>query len=461
MVLLGDPLYRPFASHPRPSLVARAYRAGDSNRVLEKGETSWLLAEIECVGPPGTATPALSAIAEPEMGLAAASGSVAIPPLKAGQTAVIRIPSVTGGTEPTGRFRLRLNVQTQGEKSRRIVLDGRLGFSRLTGGLGPKSQMFVNPKGDGLISGNPGRAALIATETLQAQPITPPNGLQFAGVQFSPGGERAALALGDSNKAGVIITDNKLSNIQPLPAGTQFVRWLADDELLLKSSGQLIRHNLTSRQNQNVDPPADWNGIIAFSSVIPRSDVQVFGTQDGRLGVRRGAGPLREVLQGVKGIRSPAIANDLSLMGAMDAEKRLWIQHGLAGKPELTASGVEGLLWGPISRRALVADANRQGRVYDGRDRSWTELGRVGAAQWSPDEQRLLFIELSEQAPFSPAYLTLLTGKRIERLCEFQKLGTVAGMAFSGAGDKAYLLASLTGAVNVWLVALPPRTPQQ
>jgi hypothetical protein len=100
MVVLGDPLYRPFALKPRPALVARAYVSGESNHILQKGETSSLLVLLECVGPEGSGTPAMTAIAEPEMGLVAASGSVAIPALKAGQNVVVRVPSVTAGLIP-------------------------------------------------------------------------------------------------------------------------------------------------------------------------------------------------------------------------------------------------------------------------------------------------------------------------------------------------------------------------
>ena len=146
MVILGDPLYRPFALKPKPALVARAYVSGESNHILEKGKTSSLLVLLECVGPTGSGTPAMTAVAEPDTGLAAASGSVTIPALMAGQSIVVRVPSVTAGSDATGMFRLRLNAQDDQKRSRQIVLEGRIGFSRLTGGLALKSQMFVDPE---------------------------------------------------------------------------------------------------------------------------------------------------------------------------------------------------------------------------------------------------------------------------------------------------------------------------
>jgi hypothetical protein len=101
MVLLGDPLYRPFGIKLRPSLVARAYVAENAAHVLRKGETAPLLVGIECIGPAGSSTPPMIAKTVADMGLAAASGPVTIPPLKAGESAVVRVPSVTAGEDPT------------------------------------------------------------------------------------------------------------------------------------------------------------------------------------------------------------------------------------------------------------------------------------------------------------------------------------------------------------------------
>ena len=72
----------------------------------KRAKPASLLALVECVGPAGSATPALTATVGPEFGLAAASGSVMIPALKAGESALIKIPSVTAGADPTGMFRL-------------------------------------------------------------------------------------------------------------------------------------------------------------------------------------------------------------------------------------------------------------------------------------------------------------------------------------------------------------------
>jgi hypothetical protein len=455
MVVLGDPLYRPFGMKPRPSLVARAYVSEDSNHILEKGETSALLIRLECVGPTGSGTPAMSAVAEPEMGLLAASGSVAIPPMIAGQTVVIRVPSVTAGSDSTGMFRLRLNAQDAEKHPRQIVLEGRIGFSRVTAGLLPKSEMFVAARGDLMVSGKPGDTTLVETETLRSQRITPSNGVPVVKAEFSPDGNRIALTLLDpqQKKSAIVLTDSKVGGIQPLPAGTEFLRWIGKDEVLLKGGGNLIRHPLVKGEDYVFEAPNNWSLPLIAGNVIQGTDVQFVTGADGRMGVQRGREPIQEVLQGTKVTRFGAIANDLSLIGGVDGEKRLWVQHGLNAKPEVVASGVEAVLWGPVSRRAVVVGANGRSRVYDGRDGSWIDLGIISGAVWSLDEERLLFV--------AEGFLTLLDGQRIEKLCDVNRVGPIRGAVISSGGDKAFLLAGIGGGSDAWMIALPQRVPAQ
>jgi hypothetical protein len=173
-------------------------------------------------------------------------------------------------------FRLRLNAQDGQKAPRRIVLEGRIGFSRLTCSLLPKSQMFVNPRGDALISGKPGGSMLIETETLRARNFAPSNGLAVVGAEFSPDGGRVALTLLDApqKKSATVLTDNQLGSIQQLPAGTQFLRWLGKDEILLKGDGHLIRHPLVAGKDHIFDPPAGWSQPAVSGNVIPGTDIQ-------------------------------------------------------------------------------------------------------------------------------------------------------------------------------------------
>lgn len=451
MVILGDPLYRPFALKPKPALLATAYVSTSPTHVLQKGESASLLVQLDCIGPAGSSLPALSATVEPEMGLAAASGSVTIPALKAGESAVVRIPKVTAGDDSTGMFRLHLNVQTEGERSRRIVLEGRIGFSRLTGGTGPKTQMFASPNGQVLISGVPGRNALIDVETLRSQAVTPPQGYGLMGAEFSPDGAHVAVVLMNpqEKKGTVLIADSKLGGLQQLPSGTQFMRWLEQDKILLKGERGLIVHNISGGEDRNLDIQGARSG-----NIIAGTDIQFLVTQDGKIGIKKPGEPFREILQGVKAIEASAVANDLSLFGGVDSEKRLWVQHGLDQQPETLDSGVKGILWGPISRRVAVRETSNKTRVYDGRDRSWIELGEVLQAQWSPDEERLLFVAKAGEGHGS---LSLLSGRKIEPLCDMGRMGAVGSMAISADGERAFLLAALSGQLNVWMMALPAR----
>ena len=455
MVLLGDPLYRPFGFKPKPSLGARAYVAGNSSGILEKGDTSSLVVEVECVGQAGSSTPPMSATVEPEMGLAAASGSVTIPALKAGQSALIKIPRVTAGADPTGMFRLHLNAQDVNGLLRRIVLEGRIGFSRLTGGLLSKTQMFVSPSGEEFISGQLGSSSLLQTGTLDPKPIKPPNGFGLMGAEFSPDGARIALQFLDpkQKKAGVVLTDSKLLSTQSLPPETQFLRWLGADQILLKEGDHLIRHPLSGGEDNTFQTATGWTSPVVGANVIPGTDILYLTSADAKMGFVQGAEPFHEVLRGTRATQFAAIADDLSLFGGVDSKKRMWIQRGLSADPEILATGVERVVWGPVSRRVLVTDESGKSRVYDSRDRSWIDLGVVAAAEWSPDEARLLFI--GQDSP-SQGYLSLLIDGKIEKLCDFARIGRLERAVLTTSGDRAFLLAGISGQLGVWMTDLPP-----
>lgn len=450
IVILGDPLYRPFGVHPRPSLMARAYIADNPAHILKKSETSSLLIALECVGPAGSATPALTAYPEPEVGLAAADGVVKIPALEAGQIALVRIPSVTAGNNPQGLFRLRLNVQTEGEQFRRIVVEGRIGFSRLTWGIMPKSQMFVSPNGRLLISGQPGQSALINVDTLGTQLINSPKGTGVVGAVFSPEGSRIALRLLDpqQRKESVVIVDSQLGTAQPLPPGSHFLRWIDKTRILVEDQNRYLSYSVVGEPNFDVQVPAGWS-----ASIIHGTDFQFLHQSDGAMAIRKNGAPLYQVLQGTGVNSSIAVADDLSALGGVDGHKRLWIQRGINAQPKVVAEGVERVLWGPVSHVALVQTSNGQSRVYDTRDESWLALGVVSVAQWSPDERRLLFVQASTSSGLGT--LTLLADRKLQPLYDLNTIGPIRGMAFAG-NDRAFLLAELTGEVAVWMMGFSP-----
>jgi hypothetical protein len=353
-------------------------------------------------------------------------------------------------------FRLRINAQDVDGQSRRIVLEGRIGFSRLTGRLLSKTQMFVSPSGNELISGQSGSSLLIQTGTLESKPITPPNGFGLVGAEFSPDGTRIALKLSnlEQKKAGVILSDSKLGNLQSLPPDTQFLRWLSKDQVLLKGGDHLIRHSLTGSEDYTYPMPADWTSPVVGASVIPGTEILYLTSADGKMALAKGSEPFREVLRGTRATQFSAIANDLSLFGGVDSKKRMWIQPGLDADAEILATGVERAIWGPISHRVLVVGDNGRSRVYDSRDRSWIDLGVVAGAQWSPDEARLLFVERGSP---SQEFLSVLIDGKGERLCDFGRIGRLQGAVITTGGEKAFLLAGLSGQLDVWMTALPAK----
>jgi hypothetical protein len=80
-------------------------------------------------------------------------------------------------------------------------------------------------------------------------------------------------------------------------------------------------------------------------------------------------------------------------------------------------------------------------------------LGTVAGAEWSADEERLLFV--------ADGYLSLLDGHRIEKLCDMGIIGQIRRIVISKGGDKAFLLAGIGGGLDVWTFALPSRVDAQ
>lgn len=459
MVILGDPLYRPFAAKPRPALVARAYVATNATHVLEKGQTSPMLIQVQCVGPPGSRTPAFTTAAEAGMGLAAASGSVSIPSLQTGQTAVIRVPSITAANDPTAMFRLHLNVQNENERARRIVLEGRTGFSTISGGVHRQTQMFVSPGGEFLISGRAGATILTETATLLSKRVNAPEGWVIAGAAFSPDSSHVVLTLLNPEKkqAAFAIADIRLEKLQNPPPGTQFLRWLTNGTLLLKSQAGLVVYDISLTTSLPVYEPAGWT----VNNIIPQTAIQLLIAKDGRFAVKNGGGEVQAILPGTGVTRDRAVADDLSQFAGLDDRKQLWVQHGLRGSPEVIAQDVNRLVWGPISRRVLVQGTDGALRVYDGRDRSWFPLPPLTVAQWSPDENRMLYIEAERRdGSLVQRSLSLLTGRQTEQLCDLNRIGEIGGMTFASGGETAFLLAGPEAALQVWMMALPREVQQ-
>jgi hypothetical protein len=250
----------------------------------------------------------------------------------------------------------------------------------------------------------------------------------------------------------VVIADSKLGGNENVPAGSQFVRWVGKDQILLKTAQGLVRHSISGAPDFTFPIPEGWSAAASSGNVITGTDSQFWRGPDGKLVVKVGSEPFREVLEGTKATRFTAVANDLSAFGGVDDEKRLWVQRGFNAKPGIVAQDVERVIWGPLARRAVVQDAKNNTRVYDSRDGTWIDLGVVSGSTWSPDEERLLYVETSG------ASLSLLTNRRVERICTLSRLGALAGAAITADGERVFLLAGLEGALDIWELALPAKT---
>jgi hypothetical protein len=223
--------------------------------------------------------------------------------------------------------------------------------------------------------------------------------------------------------------------------------------MLLKTNTGLTQFQIGTRTALPVFQPEGWT----VNTIVPGSSLQLLIDPTGRFAVKNGSEPLQEVLAGTNVMRDRAVANDLSMFGGLDEQKRLWIQHGLGSKPEVAAERVEKIVWGPVSRRVLIQEAGGNLRVYDGRSRAWSPLLPMLMAQWSPDEERLLFIEAERQdRNLVPRYLSLWDGRQTARLCDMGRIGDVAAMTFARGGDVAFILSGGNDALDVWMMAMPP-----
>jgi hypothetical protein len=175
--------------------------------------------------------------------------------------------------------------------------------------------------------------------------------------------------------------------------------------------------------------------------------VEVLVSHEGKMAIRSGAGPLREVLQSVSGIRSATVADDLSLLACLDSENRVWVQHGVDAQPVLIVSAVERVIWGPRSRRVVIQQAGKKTAVYDLRLGSRIELGVASEFQWSSDDENLLFIEGDESGT-----LSLLSGSHLRQLCSMIRIGPISKAAFSADAKKLFLLAGISGKADAWVM---------
>jgi hypothetical protein len=213
-----------------------------------------------------------------------------------------------------------------------------------------------------------------------------------------------------------------------------------------------VLYDIKAATSLPVFAPPGWT----VNSIIPETDVQLLIGKNREFAIKNAGGQVQEILHGTGAISDFAVADDLSQFGGLDGRKQLWVQHGLQGSVEVISQDVSRVLWGPISRRVLVEGTDGAFRIYDGRDRSWMALPALTAAQWSPDENRMLYIEAERRdGALIPQYLSILTGRQIQHLCDLDRIGDLGGLAFSRSGEDAFLLAGADAGLQVWMIRLP------
>ena len=87
-------------------------------------------------------------------------------------------------------------------------------------------------------------------------------------------------------------------------------------------------------------------------------------------------------------------------------------------------------------------------------------LPALAGAQWSPDENRMLYVEAERRdGALAPRFLSLWTRRQTQQLCDLNRIGDVSGGAFSHSGEAAFLLAGAEAGLQVWMMALPRSVP--
>jgi hypothetical protein len=146
-------------------------------------------------------------------------------------------------------------------------------------------------------------------------------------------------------------------------------------------------------------------------------------------------------------------ADDLSLFAGLDAQKRLWLQHGAGEEPVVVGEAPEGRVYfGRLGRRVAWSDAGRKGRIHDGASRRTFETGPLLRGWWSGDERRFAFI--SSEA--SRQKLRSWTEDGLRDLFPVEGLGTITLGAFTRGGRSLVLMAGADVELDLWALDLEP-----
>ncbi|HVR75102.1 MAG TPA: TIGR03790 family protein, partial [Planctomycetota bacterium] len=457
MVLIGDPMYRPFAV-ARPSAVLETYRSGLADSLaVEPRKPGPLLVRIRAIGPPGSRLPPLAGKVRAGSGVLRARGDIEVPALAAGEARTLLVEEVEVGGGAGDPFRLILDLTDPAGARREAVLEGRSGLARLTAGGFHNQILAADSRGEWVLGALPTAPVAVRLADLESIPLALPPGEGVMNAVFSPDSRLIALELHALGATEGHLEIRALSGVKsaPIPAGGALVRWLSPSEALLgprPSSGprnrDIFRFDVETGRSVPVPAPDGWQGV-------PLGDagaVLLRGPR-GEVAFRRGDSPPVEVLKGKGPFLIHSAADDLSLFAGLDARKSLWIQHGAGEEPEVVGEAPEGRVYfGPAGRRVAWSDAGRKGRIHDGTLRRTFEAGPLLRGWWSGDERRFVFISSEASRP----KLRSWTEDGLRDLFPVEGLGTITLGAFTRGGRSLVLMAGADVELDLWAIDLEP-----
>jgi uncharacterized protein (TIGR03790 family) len=468
MVLLGDPLYRPFAQ-ARPSLACGAYRAaGEGPPAVIAGRRAPILARVRSIGPPGSGTPPLEGRLQAGSGTSHAAGTVKVRALPAGESELVLLPEVEVRGGPGDPFRVILDLEAEDGSRRQVVLEGRVGLARLTA-EGWNQQIMVAEERAGALAlaGMRSAPALLEVETLAFRPLALGDGRFCAGAEFSPDAARIALRLAASlsSPGGSLLREAgetlvcEVGDFREAPSAAgvhrpeSFIHWLSPKEALFTAKspggGEMLRIDLQSGRSSRLADLPRWRAQPAGGG----AEIFLLLGPGGEVAFRRGAEAPVEVLRGKGPFTQVAMAADLSAFWGIDRLRRLWCQHGAAAEPEVVAEDAGGkVVWSAAARRVAFSDMQGKGRIYDSGTRTTIDIGPFVEASWSGKEECLATIDHRGEK----GRLRLWTPGGPAGSVPLDRLGALAAIGFADSGRRIFLLAAAGVEFDVWVLSLGP-----
>ena len=458
MVLLGDPLYRPFAV-PRPALVAEVYRAGRAASgeadgfAPRPGRAGPLLVRVACRGPEGASIPALRGTVRAGSGVARANGEVTIRALRVGESELVELANVEVSAALGEPFRVTLELADESGDRRDVTLEGRSGLARLTA-EGSKVGLFASdPFGSAVVTGLPDAPILLRRGDLTRERIEIPAGSRVVQPAFDPAGRRVALRLsaaagGRSRSMLLDLADRRLR--EPVE-GKSFSRWIAPGRAVFTTqdssfgAGEVFVWDAEQEGISEVKIPEHWSGWPAGPS-----GVLWLRGPNGEAAYQQPGGPIVEVLRGKGPFFETFPADDLSFFAARDQKRGVWLQQSADGEAVEARPSVREMQFGPRGRRVAWATAADEAALYDSVLRQTHDLGPLRLGWWSADEERFLYLTGPKDKPRFRSW----TPRGMKDLLNLELVGAVASGALCDGGRAFFGVMGADVELDAWILEI-------